>query len=50
MEQAHIIEYQEFNKQWDQQLGEIEGEHNGALRGLEERHVKELEENRQMLE
>lgn len=50
VEQAHIMEYQEFNKNWDQTLAQIEAQDQQALLGLEERHVKELEENRQVLE
>lgn len=44
------MEYQEFNKRWDEALGEIEQQDQQAIRALEERHIKELEENRQNLE
>jgi hypothetical protein len=50
VEQAHIQEYQEFNKNWDMTLAQIEAQDQQAVAGLEERHVRELEENRQLLE
>lgn len=50
VEQAHIMEYQEFNKQWDENLTQIDDQDQQALRALEEKHVRELEENRQDLE
>lgn len=50
MEQAHIMEYQEFNKNWDMVLAQIEAQDQEAIRQLEERHIKELEANRQDLE
>ena len=46
VEQAHIQEYQEFNKQWDNTLAQIEAQDQQAIAALEERHVHELEENR----
>lgn len=46
VEQAHLMEYQEFNKRWDEALAEIEQQDQQAIRALEERHIKELEENR----
>ena len=50
VEQAHIMEYQEFNKNWDDTLAQIEMQDQQAIQGLEERHVRELEQNRQELE
>ena len=50
VEQAHIMEYQEFNKQWDETLAQIEMQDQQAIKALEEKHVRELEENRQLLE
>jgi len=44
------MEYQEFNKQWDETLAQIEMQDQQAIRALEEKHVRELEENRQLLE
>lgn len=43
VEQAHLMEYQEFNKNWDNTLAQIEGQDQQAIGALEERHVKELE-------
>lgn len=43
VEQAHLMEYQEFNKNWDNTLAQIEGQDQQAIGTLEERHVKELE-------
>jgi len=50
VEQAHLMEYQDFNKRWDEALGQIEQQDQQAIRALEDRHIRELEENRQMLE
>ena len=50
VEQAHIEEYQKFNATWDENLGQIEQEDQQAIKMMEEKHVRELEENRQMLE
>ena len=50
VEQAHIIEYQEFNKNWDDMIGKTQEEHEMAVRTLEEKHVRELEENRGKLD
>jgi hypothetical protein len=50
VEQAHIMEYQEFNKQWDDNLNQTEQQDQQAVGALEDKHVRELEENRQILE
>lgn len=50
VEQAHLMEYQDFNKRWDEALIQIEQQDQQAIRALEERHIRELEENRQVLE
>ena len=50
VEQAHLMEYQDFNKRWDEALGQIEQQDQQAIRALEDRHIRDLEENRQMLE
>ncbi len=50
VEQAHVLEYQDFNKQWDENMEKTRDEHEQMILGLEERHVKGLEENRHMLE
>ena len=44
------MEYQEFNKNWDDTLAQIEAQDQQAIQALEEKHVRELEENRQVLE
>ena len=50
VEQAHLMEYQEFNKNWDETLGQIEQNDNMAQKNLEDKHIRELEENRQRLD
>lgn len=50
VEQAHIMEYQEFNKNWDEVMKKTEEEHEQLLKQMEEKHVKELEDNRSKLE
>lgn len=44
------MEYQEFNKNWDETLGQIEQNDQIALKNMEEKHIRELEENRGNLE
>ena len=50
VENAHVEEYQQFNKQWDDVLNQLEQEQQNSILMLEDRHVKELEQNRQDLE
>lgn len=50
VEEAHLMEYQDFNKRWDEALAQIEQQDQQAVRALEERHIRDLEENRQVLE
>ena len=50
VEQAHIMEYQEFNKNWDDNLAQLEAQDQEAVRSLEDKHIRELEQNRQDLE
>mmetsp|Transcript_23122 Transcript_23122/g.17539 ORF Transcript_23122/g.17539 Transcript_23122/m.17539 type:complete len:151 (+) Transcript_23122:215-667(+) len=50
VEQAHILEYQEFNKNWDEVMHKTEEDHTILIKQLEEKHVHELEENRAKLE
>ena len=50
VEQAHIMEYQEFNKSWDDKMQKTQEEHEAKIRMLEEKHVRELEENRAKLD
>jgi hypothetical protein len=44
------MEYQDFNKRWDEALAQMEAQDQQAIRALEERHIRDLEETRQMLE
>jgi hypothetical protein len=44
------MEYQDFHKRWDDALDQIEQQDKEALRAFEERHIREREEYRQMLE
>ena len=50
VEQAHVMEYQDFNKQWDDILMQEEDRNSNQIRELEMKHVHELEENRSDLE
>lgn len=50
VEQAHILEYQEFNKNWDEAMQKTQEEHEQMIKALEEKHVRELEDNRSKLE
>ena len=50
VEQAHILEYQEFNKNWDEVMRKTMEDHEMTIRSLEEKHVHELEENRAKLD
>ena len=44
------MEYQEFNKNWDDTLTQIEQNDQIAIKNMEEKHIRELEENRGNLE
>ncbi len=50
VEQAHIFEYQQFNKSWDEQMANLEQEHARIVQDTEDKHIKELEDNRAKLE
>ena len=50
VENAHLVEYQEFNKNWDDLMQKQAEESELMMRALEEKHIKELEENRSRLE
>lgn len=50
VEQAHILEYQEFNKNWDDVMSKTAEEHDQMIKILEEKHIRELEENRAKLD
>ncbi len=50
VEKAHVMEYQDFNKKWDDMMMEEEESGNQFINALEEKHIRELEENRQNME
>ena len=50
VDNAHSTEYQEFNQQWDHRLQEKEQEHMNLIQMLQEKHTKEIEENRALLD
>ncbi|CDW86614.1 UNKNOWN [Stylonychia lemnae] len=50
VEQSHIIEYQQFNKVWDDKTIKLMQDHEKLLHDLEIQQVRQLEENRQKLE
>ena len=50
IEEAQQKEYEQFQQQWEQRIGEKEQEHEAMTQQLQDRHQKELEENRQVLE
>ena len=50
IEEAQNKEYEQFQQQWEQRIGEKEQDHETLLQQLQDRHQKELEENRQVLE
>ena len=44
------MEYQEFNKNWDDMMSKQALENENSIRFLEEKHIHELEENRSKLD
>mmetsp|Transcript_46415 Transcript_46415/g.61477 ORF Transcript_46415/g.61477 Transcript_46415/m.61477 type:complete len:83 (+) Transcript_46415:204-452(+) len=50
IQQAHIEQYQEFNKHWDTVLAKAQEEDQAELQELEGRHTEQLQENRALLE
>lgn len=44
------MEYQEFNKNWDETLAQMEAQDQQTMKALEDKHIHELEQNRQILE
>eukprot|EP00347_Sterkiella_histriomuscorum_P005426 403356662 len=50
VEQAHILEYQQFNRAWDEQTLQQQEDHQRQMDELENKHTKELEDNRVKLE
>ena len=43
VQQAHIMEYQEFNKNWDDTLGQMENQDQTGMKAMEDKHIHELE-------
>ena len=50
VEQAHLFEYSQFNKTWDDACVKLQQEHQLLIQQLEDKHTKELEENRVRLD
>ena len=44
VEEAHMLEFRQFNAQWDKKLQEYDGNAQGLLDAMKERHAKELQE------
>ena len=44
LEETHIMEFNQFNQQWDQRMNEFQQHGHGLLKAMEERHIKELED------
>ena len=44
MEEIHIMEFNQFNQQWDQRMNEFQQHGHGLLKAMEERHIRELED------
>ena len=50
VEEAHFMEYQEFNNRWDSEMAKTQQDNSEQIRQLEDKHIKELEENRAKME
>lgn len=50
IQNAHIGQYQEFNRHWDFEISKAEEDDKEEIQELEAKHTKELEENRFKLE
>ena len=44
VEEAHMLEFRQFNAQWDKKLQEYDGNAQGLLDAMKERHAKQLQE------
>ena len=44
VEEAHMLEFRQFNAQWDKKLQDYDGNAKGLLDAMRERHTKELQE------
>jgi len=49
MEEAHMLEYQQFNSQWEKRCKEYEDHFERQLNAMRERHLEELKEFQQKL-
>ena len=49
VEEAHMLEYQQFNSQWDQKCNEYEEQCQGQMDAIKERHLDELKQFQQRL-
>lgn len=49
MEEAHMLEYQEFNSMWEKRCQDYEEQCESQLRTMRERHLEELKEFQQRL-
>lgn len=50
IEEAHLQEYDNFNKAWDKKMQEFQEHSMELVRQLEDKHIKEIEDNRAVLE
>ena len=44
LEETHIMEFNQFNQQWDQRMNEFQQHGHGLLKAMEERHISELDD------
>ncbi|KAL7536606.1 hypothetical protein ACHAXR_007286 [Thalassiosira sp. AJA248-18] len=49
VEEAHMLEYQQFNSQWDQKCNDYQEQCQNHINGMKERHLDELKEFQQKL-
>lgn len=49
VEEAHMLEYQQFNSQWDQKCSDYEEQSQNQIKAMKERHLDELKEFQQKL-
>lgn len=49
VEEAHMLEYQQFNSQWDQKCNDYEEQCQNQVNSMKERHLDELKEFQQRL-
>ena len=49
VEEAHMLEYQQFNSQWDQKCKDYETQSQNQMNAMKERHLDELKEFQQKL-